>query len=99
MSKSALGIFLFAITALIPISPALSANAQSQDSGACDEITGPPKGPCYVYCEIMECDSDSISVGAEYCGRVYDKYVEYTGALPPCEEETCSAEDPDNCGR
>lgn len=98
MRKPALYLSLLVITAVILVIPAIATLAQVQDSGACDELDGPPKGLCYVYCEVMECDSDSISVGAEYCGRVYDKYVEYTGALPPCEEEACSAEATEACG-
>lgn len=99
MSKVATHIIILAVTVLIPLSPLLSINAVSEDTGACDDITGPAKGLCYVYCEVMDCDSDSLTVGAEYCGRVYDKYVEYTGALPPCEEDSCAAEDSEACHR
>ncbi len=52
---------------------------------ACDVLAGPPKGLCYVYCEVMDCDTGERGTNFEVCGRIYDKLVEFTGEVPPCD--------------
>ena len=54
----------------------------------CDEESGAAYGLCTAFCEAMDCDSSAPQASERACNRVGDRFVQLTGALPPCLQ-TC----------
>ncbi len=66
----------------------LAGAAAAQPSDACDGETGAAWGLCNAYCEAMDCDGDP-QASANACLRIFDRFEQVTGRIPPCEVPHC----------
>lgn len=89
-SKS-VSVLFFVATLLGMLLPSLASALGTPDGlpppmeTICDTQTGAAYGLCNAYCEAMDCDSDSAQASTSACEKVFSKFNQITGALPPCE--------------
>ena len=71
---------------LIPI----SAGAQIPvEEGACDGLSGASWGLCNVYCEVMDCDSESAKASPQACSRALENFAKHSDEPIPCAPVEC----------
>ncbi|MEN8264566.1 MAG: hypothetical protein ABFR82_14005 [Nitrospirota bacterium] len=75
---------LFFILLVLTLCIAAGTYAQS----ACDGLAGASYGLCNAYCEAMDCSSDNPQASEAACDKIYDKFVQIQGEMPPCEMVT-----------
>ena len=51
----------------------------------CDTQVGAAFGLCNAYCEAMDCDYAEPQASEQACNRVFDRFMNITGEMPPCE--------------
>lgn len=51
----------------------------------CDNLIGQAFGICNAYCEALDCHLDNPNASATACTKLFDKFVQVTGVVPPCE--------------
>ena len=54
------------------------------EEDVCVGLSGASWGLCNAYCEAMDCDSGSPQASLTACDKVYDKFLQLEGQLPPC---------------
>ena len=86
-------LFLFCFISAMVLGMGTAAFAQTPDGETpaeetiCDGQVGAAFGLCNAYCEAMDCDSVDAQASPIACEKVATKYMNITGAMPPCEEE------------
>lgn len=51
----------------------------------CDSQSGAGFGLCNAYCEAMDCDSAEPQASENACNKVFNKFEQLTGEVPPCD--------------
>lgn len=51
----------------------------------CDGQSGAAFGLCNAYCEAMDCDSAEPQASENACNKVFNKFEQLTGEVPPCD--------------
>jgi hypothetical protein len=76
---------LTALTAFpAPVAAQTSDGVTPAEETACNGQTGAAYGLCTSFCEAMDCDSTAPAASPTACNKVYDKFLQLTGAAPPC---------------
>lgn len=67
-----------------PVAAQTSDGVTPAQETACNGQSGAAYGLCTSYCEAMDCDSAAPSASPTACNKVYGKFLQLTGAAPPC---------------
>lgn len=68
---------------LIGVILCIASNSYAQDT--CEGLAGAAFGLCNAYCEAMDCSSNMPQASDAACDKIYDKFVQIQGEMPPCE--------------
>lgn len=104
MKERGIWLVLFCLMAVFFLSVGF-ASAQTPDGETpaietvCDGQSGAAFGLCNAYCEAMDCDSGEPQASEKACNRVFDKFEQVTGEVPPCDTFCGNGivEDPEQC--
>jgi hypothetical protein len=67
-----------------PVAAQTSDGVTPAEETACNGQSGAAYGLCTSFCEAMDCDSTAPAASPTACNKVYDKFLQLTGAAPPC---------------
>ena len=80
---SALGIALLVVVlSMVGGSAGIS---QEEEPDVCAGYEEPDYGYCVQYCVVFDCDSEAPVGDEETCIGLFNKILENTGDIPPCE--------------